>query len=64
MTAHIARHARSLWLAMLLLTIGGIAGALSLPVSLFPQIDYFLIGIGAYEPRFIMEANHNSPVEA
>ena len=32
--------------------------------ELFPRIDYFLIGIGAYEPRFIMEANHNSPVEA
>jgi multidrug efflux pump subunit AcrB len=25
---------------MILLTLGGIASALSLPVSLFPQIDY------------------------
>ena len=27
----------------------------------FPEIDYFLIGIGAYQPRWFMEANHNSP---
>lgn len=32
--------------------------------ELFPEIDYFLIGIGAYEPRFVMEPNHNSPAEA
>jgi L-ascorbate metabolism protein UlaG (beta-lactamase superfamily) len=30
----------------------------------FPQIDYFLIGIGAYKPRWMMEENHNSPEEA
>lgn len=29
--------------------------------ELFPGIDYFLIGIGAYEPRWFMEANHNNP---
>jgi len=29
--------------------------------ELFPQIDYFLIGIGAYEPRWFMEPNHNDP---
>lgn len=29
--------------------------------ELFPNIDYFLIGIGAYEPRWFMEPNHNSP---
>ena len=29
--------------------------------ELFPEIDYFLIGIGAYEPRWFMEANHNNP---
>lgn len=29
--------------------------------ELFPKIDYFLIGIGAYEPRWFMEPNHNSP---
>lgn len=32
--------------------------------ELFSGIDYFLIGIGAYEPRWFMEPNHNSPAEA
>jgi L-ascorbate metabolism protein UlaG (beta-lactamase superfamily) len=32
--------------------------------ELFPKIDYFLIGIGAYQPRWFMKANHNSPSEA
>lgn len=32
--------------------------------ELFPDIDYFLIGIGAYEPRWFMEPNHNSPADA
>lgn len=31
--------------------------------ELFPKIDYFLIGIGAYEPRWFMEPNHNSPAD-
>jgi L-ascorbate metabolism protein UlaG (beta-lactamase superfamily) len=30
----------------------------------FPDIDYFLIGIGGYEPRWFMEPNHNTPAEA
>jgi len=30
----------------------------------FGAIDYFIIGIGSYAPRFIMEANHNTPEEA
>jgi len=29
--------------------------------ELFPDIDYFLIGIGSYEPRWFMEPNHNNP---
>ena len=29
--------------------------------ELFPNIDYFLIAIGAYEPRWFMEENHTSP---
>jgi L-ascorbate metabolism protein UlaG (beta-lactamase superfamily) len=29
--------------------------------EVFPEIDYFLIGIGAYKPRWFMEPNHNSP---
>ncbi|MET0753428.1 MAG: MBL fold metallo-hydrolase, partial [Pyrinomonadaceae bacterium] len=32
--------------------------------GLFPKIDYFLIGIGAYKPRWFMEPTHNSPEEA
>ena len=36
----LAGHARALWLAALLLTLGGIVAATSLPVSLFPHIDY------------------------
>lgn len=32
--------------------------------ELFPDIDYFLIGIGAYEPRWFMEPSHNSPSDA
>ncbi len=36
----LANHARALWLAVLLLTLGGIVAAMALPVSLFPHIDY------------------------
>ena len=36
----IANHARTIWLAVLLLTLGGIMAGLRLPVSLFPQVDY------------------------
>lgn len=32
--------------------------------EIFPDIDYFLIGIGAYQPRWFMEPNHNSPADA
>ena len=40
MTRLISGHARSIWLAVLLLTIGGIIAATRLPVGLFPNIDY------------------------
>jgi len=33
-------HARSIWLAVILLTLAGIVAATRLPVALFPQIDY------------------------
>jgi len=32
--------------------------------EIFPSLDYFLLGIGAYEPRWFMEPNHNSPSDA
>jgi len=32
--------------------------------EIFPEIDYFLIGIGAYQPRWFMEPTHNTPEEA
>ena len=32
--------------------------------ELFPNIDYFLVGIGAFEPRWFMEASHNNPSDA
>ncbi|HSK74236.1 MAG TPA: MBL fold metallo-hydrolase, partial [Pyrinomonadaceae bacterium] len=32
--------------------------------ELFPEIDYFIIGIGGYKPRWFMEPNHNTPEEA
>ncbi len=40
MTRALAAHARALWLAALLLTLGGVVAATRLPVSLFPHIDY------------------------
>ncbi|MBI1398383.1 MAG: AcrB/AcrD/AcrF family protein [Betaproteobacteria bacterium] len=66
MKSGLARHARALWLAMTLLTIGGIAGALRLPVSLFPQIDYprvvVSIDAGERDPAQ-MEAQITRPME-
>ncbi|MBV9242876.1 MAG: Zn-dependent hydrolase, partial [Acidobacteria bacterium] len=32
--------------------------------ELFPKIDYFIVGVGAYEPRWFMEQIHKSPEEA
>lgn len=32
--------------------------------ELFPSIDYFIIGVAAYEPRWFMEATHNNPPDA
>ncbi len=33
-------------------------------VEVFPNIDYFIIGIGSYEPRWFMKPNHNNPEDA
>ncbi len=32
--------------------------------ELFPAIDYFIVSIGAYSPRWFMKPNHNSPEDA
>jgi multidrug efflux pump subunit AcrB len=40
MTGALASHARAIWFAVLLLTLGGLAAALKLPVSLFPHVNY------------------------
>jgi L-ascorbate metabolism protein UlaG (beta-lactamase superfamily) len=32
--------------------------------EIFPQIDYFIVGIGAYSPRWFMKPVHNSPADA
>ena len=31
---------------------------------MFPNIDYFIVGIGAYEPRWFMRSVHMNPEEA
>lgn len=60
------RHARAIWLAVILLTIGGIAAATMLPVSLFPQINYprvmIAIDAGDREPAQ-MAAEITRPIE-
>lgn len=32
--------------------------------EVFGEIDYFIIGIGSYAPRWFMQANHNNPEDA
>ncbi|MBI1182010.1 MAG: AcrB/AcrD/AcrF family protein [Alphaproteobacteria bacterium] len=66
MRSGIARHARSIWLAVLLLTLGGVVGAIGLPVSLFPHIDYprVVVSIDAGERDAAqMEAEITRPIE-
>ncbi|HEY7959050.1 MAG TPA: efflux RND transporter permease subunit, partial [Sphingomicrobium sp.] len=66
MSTGLSRHARALWLAMILLTLGGIASALGLPVSLFPQTDYprVVVSIDAGERDSAqMEAQITRPME-
>lgn len=66
MTKIIADHARSLWLAAILLTLGGLAAAMRLPVSLFPNINYprVIVSIDAGERDAAqMTAEITRPVE-
>jgi L-ascorbate metabolism protein UlaG (beta-lactamase superfamily) len=32
--------------------------------ALFPKIDFAILGVGAYKPRWFMQPNHNSPDDA
>lgn len=40
MNSLLQRHASTIWLGVIILTLGGLLAASSLPVSLFPKIDY------------------------
>ena len=40
MSGLLNRFAKAIWLALGLMTLGGIVAAISLPVGLFPQINY------------------------
>jgi len=60
------RHRRSVWLAVVLLTLAGIGGAFALPVTLFPHIDYprVVVAIDAGErDADAMAAEITRPVE-
>lgn len=62
----LARHAHAIWLALVLVAIGGVVAAMRLPVGLFPRIDYprITVAIDAGErdaPQ--MEAEITRPVE-
>ena len=62
----LARHARAIWLGVLLLTLGGVLAGLRMPVSLFPQIDYprVVVSIDAGDRDAAqMEAQITRPVE-
>ena len=66
MTLRLSNHARTIWLGVLLLTLGGVIAATRLPVSLFPRIDYprVVVSIDAGERDAAqMEAEITRPVE-
>lgn len=56
MSTAYSRHARALFLAALLITLGGVVATLRLPVGLFPRIDY---------PRVVVsiEAGERDPAQ-
>ncbi len=66
MRSAIAAHARALWLAAILLTLGGVVAALRMPVSLFPYISYprVMVSIDAGERDAAqMTAQITRPIE-
>ncbi|URW74866.1 efflux RND transporter permease subunit [Sphingomonas donggukensis] len=61
-----SRHAAAIWLALVLIAIGGVIAATRLPVALFPHIDYprITIAIDAGERDAAqMEAEITRPIE-
>lgn len=66
MTRSLADHSRALWLAAILLTLGGLIAAIRMPVSLFPHIDYprVVVSIDAGErDEAQMTAQITRPIE-
>lgn len=66
MSGFMHRHARSIWLGVLLITLAGLTGALRLPVALFPHIDYprVVVSIDAGERDATqMAADISRPIE-
>ncbi len=66
MNEAIGRHARSIWLAVILLTLFGLASATRLPVGLFPAIDYprVVVAVDAGDRDAAkMEAEITRPIE-
>lgn len=66
MTDIISKHARSIWLAVILLTLAGVVSATRLPVGLFPNIDYprVVVSVDAGDRDAAqMEAEITRPVE-
>ena len=66
MTDIISKHARSIWLAVILLTLAGIVSATRVPVGLFPNIDYprVVVSVDAGDRDAAqMEAEITRPIE-
>lgn len=66
MTDIISKHARSIWLAVILLTLAGLVSATHVPVGLFPNIDYprVVVSVDAGDRDAAqMEAEITRPVE-
>lgn len=66
MTDIISKHARSIWLAVILLTLAGVVSATRVPVGLFPNIDYprVVVSVDAGDRDAAqMEAEITRPIE-
>ena len=66
MTDVISKHARSIWLAVILLTLAGVVSATRVPVGLFPNIDYprVVVSVDAGDRDAAqMEAEITRPIE-